>query len=74
VVLWFVNLFPGTSVIGTVSLFAHSSVPLLAVRLLYSFGIGGRLVVLDDKGVVDEDVRIIDGDLVIMNDILENLP
>ena len=68
----FLDFFPCASVIETVPLFAHSCVPLLAVRLLHRFGIGGRLVVYDDKCVVDKDVRVVDGDLVITDYIVEN--
>src|SRR6266516_3300628 len=58
---------------GLVLLF-HCGLPPFAIRPLHSFSIGGWLVVHNHECVIDEDVRIVNGDLVIMNDVLENLP
>jgi hypothetical protein len=45
---------------------------LLVIRPLYSLSIGDWLVMHDYEYVVDEDFKIVNRDLVIMNDVIKN--
>jgi hypothetical protein len=54
-------------------LLIYYGLPFVAVRPLYSLSIGSRLVMYSDEYIIDKDFRIIDGDLIIINNVLENL-
>jgi acetyltransferase-like isoleucine patch superfamily enzyme len=55
-------------------LLIYYGLPFIVVRPLYGLSIGNRLVIYGNKYIINEDVRIVDGDLVIINNVLENLP
>jgi hypothetical protein len=47
-------------------------VPLLVIRPLHSLSIGDWLVIHDHECVIDEDFKIVNRDLIIVNDVIKN--